>query len=156
MSPSQRGYGSRLKPHPYLHKVVILCKLLEFCVSQACQKSILPLLPPQVPVVIWTAEPWQENWAGNKSDCELCPEAQWMGPCIMEGETHALLLSPQAVFHATFPRAFRQKKTTTEFSWSLLYSPIGALYKENERRHFFLKLQYLLQVKHLPDVFFFS
>lgn len=61
MSPSQWGEGSRLKPCPNLHKVIVLCSLLEFCRSQECQKSTLPLLPPQVPVVVWMAEPWQEN-----------------------------------------------------------------------------------------------
>lgn len=44
MSPSQRGYGRRIKPHPYLHKVIILCQLLRFRGSLECYKSIFPYL----------------------------------------------------------------------------------------------------------------
>jgi len=36
--------------------------------------------------------------------------ARRMGPHVTEGQSHALLPSPQAAFHATFPRGFRPEE----------------------------------------------
>lgn len=131
MSPSQWGEGSGLKPCPYLHEVIILCSLLEFCTGQECQKSTLPLLPSQVPEVIWTAELWQENccwwqiWLGVLLRAPVDgPSVSWRGRHIGCSWVHRQYFMPLS------PEDLDQKKITAKFSWSLLYSHIGPCTKK--------------------------
>lgn len=44
------------------------------------------------------------------------------------------------------PEDLAQKKTTAEFSWSLLSSHVGALYKENESRHQVLHCSVMIKI----------
>lgn len=100
---------------------------------------------------------WQSHGrrtaAGDKCDCELCPGPQRTGLCATEGQAHALLLSPQAIFHVTFPGGFRLEENPCRVQ---LIPPLlshWALYKENESRHQVLYCRVMIRIYRTKIIF---
>lgn len=91
--------------------------------------------------------------AGDKCDCELCPGPQRTGLCATEGQAHALLLSPQAVFHLTFPGGFKLEENPCRVE---LIPPLlshWALYKGNESRHQALYCSVMIRIYRSKIIF---
>lgn len=91
--------------------------------------------------------------AGDKCDCELCPGPQRTGLCATEGQAHALLLSPQAVFHLTFPGGFKLEENPCRVE---LIPPLlshWALYKGNESRHQALYCSVMIRISRSKIIF---